>query len=127
MSRAGGGSASRLRSKLAVNADRGHLLTADSTYLAILWRLPDLQIMHRFDVHTARITTVGFTADGRRLLTASMDGSVRVWDVGSGEPSIELRHPQGVRDAQFLADGRQVLTLCADGWLRRFDGNSLAR
>jgi len=48
-----------------------------------------------FRGHTGRITAMAVTNDGRRLLTASMDGTARLWDVASGLELLAMRHPGG--------------------------------
>lgn len=40
-------------------------------------------IVRKFDGHTARITDAGFSADSRWLITASMDCTVKVYDIPS--------------------------------------------
>ena len=42
------------------------------------------KIVRRFAGHQHRIVDMSFSSDGRWLVTASMDGSVRVWDLPSG-------------------------------------------
>ena len=50
------------------------------------------------------------------MLTASLDGTARVWDAGSG---VELRrlagHPAAVRAAAYRPDGALVVTGSAAG------------
>jgi WD40 repeat protein len=57
------------------------------------------------------ITQAEFSADGSRLLTASADGTARVWDAGTGELLTVLRHAGQVGRAAFSAGGRRVLTM----------------
>ena len=45
--------------------------------------------------HTAPVVRVAFTPDGRRLLTGSVDKTVRVWDVATGRPGAVVRPPVG--------------------------------
>lgn len=40
-------------------------------------------LIRKFGGHTARITDITFSPDSRWLITASMDGSVKVWDIPS--------------------------------------------
>ncbi len=62
---------------------------------------------------------IAFSPDGRRLVTASEDGTGRVWD-GSSLVYI-LRHgPNGeaddwVESATFSQDGSRILTAGSDG------------
>lgn len=42
-------------------------------------------IVRRFVGHTAQITDTSFSADSRWLISSSMDGSIRTWNVPSGQ------------------------------------------
>jgi WD40 repeat protein len=64
--------------------------------------------------HRDTIRAAGFSADGRRLVTASDDGTARVWDVPLGDEFDRRRGRwPGVRQAVLSPDGRRLLT--ADG------------
>jgi len=64
--------------------------------------------------HTAKVTNVLFTPDGRELITVSQDKTIRTWDVATGEPLRVLRPPIGRgREGQLYAaalspDGRTL-------------------
>ncbi len=60
------------------------------------------------------ITALKFTADGRRLLTASQDRSVLLHDAHTGETlPLALRHKGGVKALDISRDSRRALTLSA--------------
>lgn len=40
-----------------------------------------LRLVRKFEGHTDRITDLCFSEDGKWLLSSSMDGSLRIWDV----------------------------------------------
>ncbi|HEX8457045.1 MAG TPA: TIR domain-containing protein [Pyrinomonadaceae bacterium] len=65
--------------------------------------------------HTSRITKVAFSPDQRRILTASYDGTTRVWPLdGRGDPLILSQHKEPVTDAVFNHDGSLVATASQD-------------
>jgi WD40 repeat protein len=61
--------------------------------------------------HSAMVHLVEFSADGQTILTASIDGIIRLWDAATtrslGSP---LHHPD-LRALTFGPDGKSVLTL----------------
>jgi U3 small nucleolar RNA-associated protein 21 len=40
-----------------------------------------LRMVRKFESHTDRITDLCFSEDGKWLLSSSMDGTLRIWDV----------------------------------------------
>ena len=62
--------------------------------------------------HGGSIAAAVFGRGGRRVLTASLDGTARVWEAATGRPiSPPLRHGGGVVwSGGFSPDGRRVVT-----------------
>src|SRR5262249_52589196 len=66
--------------------------------------------------HTARVNAIAFSPNGRQLVTASDDGTARIWDATTGKPpSRTPRHGKAVLHAVFSPDGDYVATAGADG------------
>ncbi len=60
-----------------------------------------------------------FSADGKKILTSSTDGIVRVWNADGCGPPVALRgHEAWVMSGVFSADGTKVLTSSGDGTAR---------
>ena len=71
--------------------------------------------------HTAQVMDASFSPDGRKVVTASDDGTARIWDSASGESVHVLRGHQGaVSRALFSPSGSRVVTVSLD------DGNPIA-
>jgi WD40 repeat protein len=80
--------------------------------------------------HEDRVTSAVFSPDGQTILTASFDGTARLWD-GQGSELAALRghrHRSAVWSAIFSPDGETILTASSDWttWLWDRQGNELA-
>jgi WD40 repeat protein len=75
--------------------------------------------------HEGGVWSAVFSPDGRRILTASTDGTARLWDAETGAPGPVLRGHEGpVRSAVFSPDGRRILTASRDGTARLWDAGT---
>jgi WD40 repeat protein len=62
--------------------------------------------------HSLLVCALDFAPDGRTLVSASRDGTARLWDVAGGkERAVLQRGPEQVRGATFAPDGRAVATV----------------
>ncbi len=60
--------------------------------------------------HTDSVEDAEFSPDGKRIVTASQDGTVKIWDAASGQLLDTLEIPSdGVLGVQLLAGGARVL------------------
>ncbi|HSZ30548.1 MAG TPA: helix-turn-helix domain-containing protein, partial [Pseudonocardiaceae bacterium] len=90
---------------------RGILLSAQSQYFT-----------GQLVGHTGTIHTAMFSHDGRIMVTASADSTVRLWDVASHQLIAPLEgHATGIFDAEFSPDDRIVATAGEDGTTRLWD------
>jgi WD40 repeat protein len=72
--------------------------------------------------HGGPIYAAAFSPDGKRIVTASVDHSARVWDAVTGHLLATLTgHAGPVNDAAFSRDGKRIVTASEDGTARVWD------
>ncbi|KAA8515646.1 hypothetical protein F0562_018743 [Nyssa sinensis] len=67
--------------KIVFHRSNGLLATVTDDLVIRLFDVVALRMVRKFEGHTDRITDICFSEDGKWLLSSSMDGSLRIWDV----------------------------------------------
>jgi WD40 repeat protein len=71
--------------------------------------------------HAGTLWAAAFAPDVALLVTASDDGTARLWDAASGAELAVLRHDGLVNQVVFAPDGRRLLTASTDNSARLWD------
>ena len=71
--------------------------------------------------HSGGVRFAAFNIHGTRVVTASRDGTARLWDAASGAELACLRHDDEVWHAAFSADGARVVTASSDKTAKVWD------
>ena len=75
--------------------------------------------------HQDRVQSASFSPDGARIVTASKDGTARIWDATTGQEILALRGHEGpVSSASFSPDGARVVTTPSDRTARLWDATT---
>ncbi len=101
-----------------------------------VWDVESRREVRRLEGHESSVIALSFTPDGTRLATASYDGTVRIWSVGTWTTEHVLHHqahkpgnspdPDGwimVWDVAFSPDGRLLATAGAEGFSGSIQGS----
>ena len=100
----------------ALRLDAGHLQAEQSHRVRIASTLRQCPKLARLWFHDGPVIAAKFSADGRRIATASTDGKAKIWDCISPDAApISLVHAKALNDVSFSPDGARIVTACADG------------
>ena len=99
-------------------APDGLLVSGSADRSIGVWR--DDKKVRSISNHAERVTALAFAPDGKRLASASADGTVRVWQPAIGRLMKIIREHDGeVLDVLWNEDG--LYSACADGRVRELD------
>ena len=92
---------------------------------AHLWNLLDKKLTN-LKGHQTEICRAVFSPNGQNIVTASGDGTARIWDL-SGRELANLQHKNWVTNVSFSPDGQYVLTTSGDiGYLWNLTGQEIS-
>jgi WD40 repeat protein len=121
---------SHFRSPLAFSRD-GKLLAAATenaqrfSGAITLWDMETGREVATLRDHADEVAAVAFTPDGRRLVSGSMDMTLKVWDLEWARPVFTLQgHRDGVLGVAISPDGSRIVSTGGDG-VRVWDGTPL--
>src|SRR5262249_45007233 len=122
--------------QIAVGHFSGNFLSG--TGVVRIWDFATGKEVRSMPGHTAAITSVSWTKDGKRLASSSFDKTARVWDPATGKELVRITaSTQACDHLAFTPDGKRLVTT---GWgtdhavrlwevegareLARFDGHT---
>ena len=111
---------------LVFNHDGSQLASVAGDGQARVWDVASGRALEVFADHPGSVWDAEFIA-GDRLMTASTDGAIRVWALGSKLPPLVLPgHLASVQSLALGLDGHRVISASADGTAKLWHIDSLS-
>ncbi|QDU29109.1 Serine/threonine-protein kinase PrkC [Anatilimnocola aggregata] len=98
------------------------VLLADQAGQAYTYSLRERRPTSAVFQHGGSIATAEFSADGKQILTASLDGTARVWNLSSPQlPISRVATPASIVTSELFADGETIALACSHQVMHFFD------
>jgi WD40 repeat protein/serine/threonine protein kinase len=89
-----------------------------------VWDTETGQEVRAINGHTMAVTAVAFSPNGKHLASASIDRTVRLWEVDTGKEIRTLGHTINVTNVCFSPDGQFLASSSADGIVWLWEGET---
>lgn len=86
-----------------------------------VWDPSTLTLLRTMNGHTNRVEAAYFLPDGRRALSASQDGTLRLWDTTAGATLLTYPGKKWVTSLAVSADGRRAVSGDLDGKVKLWE------
>lgn len=99
----------------------GEILASSRGQDIQLWNLQTGELLDTLSSHQANVRSVAISPDGKTLASGSGDGTVKLWDIPTGEMLVSFLHSGVVTAVGFTADGRAVIGCSADRGMKSWN------
>ena len=107
---------------VAISPDGRFLVSGGQSAEFQVWDLKDNSLLNdRFVGHSDRVHSIQFSSDGKRVMTGSEDGTVRLWNAESGKQLSRFSHDASVNDALLIDDQNVIVSSSYDDTIRVWD------
>jgi WD40 repeat protein len=106
------------------------ILTKEATKIKVVTTLLQLanqvRERNRFEGHTQAVQSVSFNLDNKTIASASLDNTIKLWNLDGKCIQTLTQHKDGVSHVRFSADGKTLISASKDNtlkiWQRQPDG-----
>jgi WD40 repeat protein len=84
-----------------------------------LWDFVEGKSLHTYEGHSGWVNALALTADGKQIISASDDTTIKVWQMeGPGAPLTLCGHHHWVWDIALSADNKHLFSVSSDQTLK---------
>ena len=115
---------------LAVSNDGQYVATASSDKTIRIWNISENVMNKRFkpveclkvlEGHSEWVRSVSYNIDGNEIVSASDDGTIRIWDTETWECKIQKGHSDKVLCLAYSPNDKMIVSTSADKTVRLWD------
>lgn len=105
--------------ELKFNHDGSAILSVDASGgPPQVWKINDLLNPIKLEGHNSPVRTAEFGPEGKKIVTGSEDGIVRVWDAEGTQLHVLSGHDGNINHAAFDPSGDSIVSASSDGTAR---------
>jgi WD40 repeat protein len=75
-----------------------------------VWDVETGKAVQRLAAEPVHLAAVAFSPNGKQMLSANVEGALKLWDLATGKQVRMIQAPKGTRQVAVLPDGRRALT-----------------
>eukprot|EP00808_Paulinella_micropora_P001310 g75551.t1 len=107
--------------KVDFSRDGRYLLSASSDRFAKLWEVSSGREVNKIPGHAARVSWAHYSNDRSRIVTCSLDMSIKIWDAKVVESGVALSEGEGGFFGMLVASPARDLLIGQQGFGKCFD------
>ncbi|MBM2813779.1 MAG: repeat protein [Ignavibacteria bacterium] len=98
--------------------DSKYLASSDQIGEIIIWLMPEGRLIRKVRAHKDLIQDLSFAEDNKTLVSGSLDGVVKLWNVETGENLMNFETGVEVWSVDLVSDASIITLGCSDGTVR---------
>jgi WD40 repeat protein len=109
---------------LAYRPDGTQALSGGGGGKLLLWDVAKRSVVKTLEGHTKEISGVSASPDGKHAASASFDGTIRIWELQTGQCRVIAGHEGSVHCIGYSPDGKRLLSGGHDKVVRLWNAGS---
>ena len=98
--------------------DSKYLATADQNGVVKIWAMPSGDLVRSINAHLDLVQDVAFAEDNKTIVTGSLDKTVKMWDITTGQNLMMNNVGVEVWSLDVTSNAGLIVLGCADGTVR---------